>query len=105
MFTFFVQAIRHERLNKPNMPCETSGSYDMGQCIERSIISGVGCQPPWRRYSVEGTPLCDNLWSLFNTYHIATAVISNMDLNQLIKRNQCLPPCSYMEFKVSLINY
>ena len=76
----------------------------MAQCIERSIISKVGCQPPWRKYSVEGTPLCENLYSLW-VYETATAMVSNMDLTQLIQRNQCLSPCSYMEYQVSLLNF
>ena len=56
----FFKAIRHEKLNQPHRPCEPSPEYSFVKCIERSIVTKVGCQPPWWRFPVDGMPLCDN---------------------------------------------
>ena len=59
----------------------------------------VGCQPPWRKFSVEGLPLCDN-WTLLEIYGNESSRI-NTDITRetLIRKTKCLPPCSFMEYK------
>ena len=55
-----LKAIRHEKQNQPHRPCDQSLTYNFFECIERSIMTKVGCQPPWRSFSVNELPLCDN---------------------------------------------
>ena len=101
---FFHQAIRHEKLNKAHSPCEPSHDYNMAECVETSIFTEVGCQPPWRRFSVEGLPLCDS-WYLFSEYNRTYYRIYVMDKNELIQYTNCMLPCSFMEYKVYATKY
>ena len=55
------KAIRHEELNKPDKPCEPSSEYNFSNCIERHIATGVGCQPYWSRFKIDGVPVCNNM--------------------------------------------
>lgn len=92
--------IRHERLNKPSNPCESSREYDFAECVEKSIITKVGCQPPWRRYTVEGVPLCDNMSLLMNYGAANLERMYLMDTIELVEDTKCVLPCSFMEYKV-----
>ena len=49
----FEQAIRHEKRNLPNNPCEPHPKYNFGQCVDEKIMRNVGCQPPWRKFTVD----------------------------------------------------
>ena len=75
------QAIRHEKLNLPGSRCEVSPEYNFARCVELSIMAGVGCQPPWRRFSLADLPLCSN-WTMLRegSWAIACA-LSNMKVN------------------------
>ena len=96
---FFHQAIRHEKLNKAHSPCEPSHDYNMAECVETSIFTEVGCQPPWRRFSVEGLPLCDNS-NLLTRFGNEYTRVTQMVKNELIEETKCLAPCTFMEYKV-----
>ena len=63
------QLIRHELLDRPHSPCDSSPDYDFGLCVERSMMRTAGCQPPWARFPmpVEEMPLCHN-WSQLKNY-------------------------------------
>ena len=66
----------------------------------RGVIKQVGCQPPWRRFSVEGLPICDN-WALLNKYTIENSKVgSDMVKDELIAETKCMFPCTFMEYKV-----
>ena len=61
----------------------------------------AGCQPPWRRFDVEGLPVCDN-WTLLDKYSEENLKISDtMTKGELIKTTMCLMPCTFMEYRVS----
>ena len=95
-----LKAIRHEKLNLPASPCEDSPVYNVGDCIEKSVMIKAGCQPPWRRVNVEGLPLCDNNETLFK-YSSERYVAWEMSRAELFQKTKCLMPCSFMEFKVN----
>ena len=69
--------------------------------MERSVFKRIGCQLPWGRVKVDGLPLCDNRTLLINhTLEYWRAIEYGRD--QMIERTNCLLPCSYMEYTVSL---
>ena len=57
----YLKAIRHEKLNRPDKPCEPSPEYKLASCLEKSVVARAGCQPPWKRFTVDGQPTCDNV--------------------------------------------
>ena len=93
------QPIRHEKMDMPNSPCEKSNNYNFGRCVERSLIRMAGCQPLWRRVTVEDQPLCDNE-TLLQKYSGHYWELGYLGREELSRRTNCLIPCSYMEFKV-----
>ena len=97
----FLQAIRHEKLNLPNSPCEASLEYDFGKCVERSVMVGAGYQTSWSRVVVDGLPLCDNS-TLLEYYSNAYFEAMGLGRNELIERTGCLMPCTFMEYKVQV---
>ena len=64
----------------------------------------VGCQPPWRRFSVEGLPICDNS-NLLTQFGQQYNRITQMVKNELIEETKCLVPCTFMEYKVGNYMY
>ena len=96
----YLKAIRHEKLNRPDKPCEPSPEYNLASCLERSVIARAGCQPPWQRFTVEGQPTCDNM-SLLNQFGEEYKKFYNMERHELFKETNCLMPCIFMEYKVS----
>ena len=62
-----LKVIRHEKLNTVDNPCNPSPDYNFANCVERSVVAKVGCQPPWRRFTMQGVPQCDN-WSQLSSY-------------------------------------
>ena len=94
-----LQAIRHEKLNLPNNPCETSLEYDFGKCVERSVMIGAGCQSPWSRVVVDKLPLCDNS-ALLQNYSDEYFAVMGLGRNELIESTGCLMPCTFMEYQV-----
>ena len=63
----YLKVLKHEKLNQPNQPCNPSPEYDFTFCLEKNIITSVGCQPPWRRYNLDSQLVCDNM-SMLNKY-------------------------------------
>ena len=96
----YLKAIRHEKLNQPNQPCDPSPDYDFTFCLEKWIITNIGCQPPWSRFIMEGQPLCDNL-PMFTEYTIKMNELYSMGKNDLFEKTSCLIPCFFMEYRVS----
>ena len=96
----YVKAIRHEKLNFPDKPCEPSPEYNFAHCIEESVVDTVGCQPPWTRFSSLGQPQCDN-WTLLQQYGERINHLHDMDRNDLFEATNCLMPCTFMEYKES----
>ena len=49
----------------------------------------MGCQPPWRRFSVAGMKLCDN-WTLLNEYSNENInVYFDMNIDEIIETTKC----------------
>ena len=95
------QAIRHEKLNQPDNPCEPSPVYTLSYCIEEYIVRQANCQPHWRKYSFEGFPTCDN-WTMLSKYDQEKWDITVMGSEEVMEVTGCLFPCIYMEYKVIL---
>ena len=96
----YLKAIRHEKLNRPDKPCEPSPEYNLASCLEKSVISRAGCQPPWRRFIVEGLSPCDNM-SMLNKFGEEYMSFYNMEKHKLFVETKCEMPCTFMEYKVS----
>ena len=95
-----LKPMRHEKLNLPHSPCENSPGYSFSGCVHEYVMRKAGCQPPWRRFSVEGLPICDN-WALLNKYTIENSKVgSDMVKDELIAETKCMFPCTFMEYKV-----
>ena len=59
----------------------------------------AGCQPPWRMFSVEQLPICDNWTSLTKYGEESNKIYSDTTREKLIKDTKCIPPCTFMEYK------
>ena len=86
-------------MNRPDNPCESSLAYNLGHCVEKSVMRKIGCQPPWRRVSVEGLPLCDNSKMLHKYGHEYFYAV-DYGRHNLLKKTNCMLPCSFTEYKV-----
>ena len=95
------KAIRHEKLNQPNNPCDASPDYNFGRCVEEYVVNSVGCQPPWRRFHFNGVPECDS-WPLLYKYGKESAFIAETEGGWVTKKTKCFLPCSFMEYKVNI---
>ena len=93
--------MRHEKLqNHPRKPCEKSPDYSFAKCVEKYIMNSAGCQPPWRRFTIEQLPLCDN-GTMLNRFREAYEKIAGpLVKEEIIDVTKCLMPCTYMEYKV-----
>ena len=98
---FDLQAIRHQKLNRPDNPCENSPDYNLGHCVEKSVMRKTGCQPPWRKINVFGLPLCDN-FTLLAKYGSEFERVGRMVREDVVENTKCLMPCSFMEYEVSM---
>ena len=87
-------------MNNPERPCETSLDFNFAQCVFRTIMMRVGCQPHWRQFSVDGLPLCNNL-SLLTQFANEFERVGALVKDKIIEDTKCLLPCSFMEYKVS----
>ena len=86
-------------MNRPYSPCEPDTDYKFGHCVEKSVMRKIGCQPPWRRVNVEGLPLCDNA-TMLAKYTMQYFKAVEYGKGVLMKRTNCLMPCTFMEYKV-----
>ena len=68
--------------------------------MENSIVTKAGCQPPWRRFTVDEFPVCDN-WTLLDSYETEFWNSYNLDSKNLFKMSNCLKPCSFLEYQVT----
>ena len=98
-----LKAIRHEKLNLPASPCDDSPDYNVGDCIERSLMMQAGCQPPWRRVNVESLPMCDNNETL-SKYSSVRLETWEMTKFELMQKTKCPMPCTFMEYKVNMMS-
>ena len=92
-----MQIVRHDKLNRPDKPCDPSPGYSFIECVEKIIMVRTGCQPPWRKYNVEGLSLCDNRSSLSHYEYEYRQTVSMLDRNTLSTSTKCVFPCSFLE--------
>ena len=66
------------------------------------MIRKAGCQSAWSRINVD-LPLCDSdsLMMMIQNSDVYWAAME-LGKNELINETECLMPCSFMEYKVSL---
>ena len=95
----YLKVIRHEKLHRSSRPCNPSPEYNLASCIEKHIMDRIGCQPPWRRFSFDGLPLCDN-WTLLSEFHSLHGALSVMGGKELSEVTGCHVPCTFFEYKV-----
>ena len=95
----YLKVIRHEKLHRTKRPCDPSPEYNLASCIEKRIMNRIGCQPPWRRFSVDVLPLCDN-WTLLSDFHHLHGELSVMGGIELSEVTGCHVPCTFFEYKV-----
>ena len=50
-FTFFLELVRRERLNKAESPCNPDPGYNFNGCIKQSLSDIIGCKLPWDKLS------------------------------------------------------
>ena len=62
-------------------------------------MRNVGCQPPWRRFTVDELPECDSL-ALLNKFAYEYERIASMVRSEILEDTNCLIPCTFMEYKV-----
>ena len=95
----YLKAIRHEKLNLASKPCEPDPGYSMADCIQKSIITKAGCQPHWRRVTIDVMPVCDNV-SMISRYDEEFWKYIDLSRRELLGELKCRLPCSFMEYKV-----
>ena len=98
----YLKAVRHEKLNLASNPCGPDPEYSMADCIQKSIITKAGCQPHWRRVTVDEIPVCDNV-SMILRYDEEFWKYIDLSRRELFGESKCRLPCSFMEYKVSYI--
>ena len=102
---FLSKPIRHEKLNHQDNPCDPSPDYNFARCVDEYIVKKVGCQPPWRRFTFDDVPSCDN-WTMLNRYgEVSSRFSERMSNDEVIRITQCLLPCTFMEYKVSFLHH
>ena len=95
------QVIKYEKLDLPHSSCEQSPDYNFASCVERSIMNIAVCQPPWRRFSVDNLPICNNM-KMLDRYGRVYDRMMNKFKDDIIETTKCKLPCSYLEFKVGI---
>ena len=51
----YLRAVRQERLNRAEQPCNPDPGYSFSSCIKSSVSAKVGCRQPWDSHAT-GTP-------------------------------------------------
>ena len=90
------QAIEHQRMNRPNRPCEESEDYNLADCINRGMAQRVGCQAFWSNFS--GIPICPDMGSLMEYIR----AYEDLMYYNTFDKHGCPDPCTYIEYQVSI---
>ena len=100
--SFIRQAIQHNKLSLAERPCQTSPEYNFTHCFHTHVIKNIGCQPHWTLVSVEGVPDCHNHTTLQKYTDVLWNISYNMNTDEVFQATNCLRPCTYMEYTVSV---
>ena len=98
-----IQVIKHHKLNTPENPCKSSSDYFFNECIERILISRIGCKPPWINITTSVNKTCTERESIRN-YLQYMAAVNFMGAKAFAMKYGCITPCNYVEYKVCHIH-
>lgn len=45
----YLEPVRHEKMNRPEQPCNPDKGYKFNSCVKERVSSVVGCRLPWDR--------------------------------------------------------
>ena len=93
--TVWLQAIKHERMNRASRPCEESEDYSLADCINQGMARQVGCQSFWSNFS--RIPFCRD-WGSLKKY--IRAYDDLMYLHETFDKHGCLEPCTFIHYQV-----
>ena len=96
--------MQHEKLNKPNNPCEEVLDYSYLSCIYAKIIQEIGCKPYWTDFVETDFPNCNNITKLSQFIKTFTESLGIMEDSVMLDKFNCLRPCNYMEYRVRLLD-
>ena len=65
-----ISVTEHQRINRPEQPCEEEEDYDFLECVKTGQAKMVGCRPPWDIWSPDTIPLCQTLDQLKGRLHL-----------------------------------
>ena len=98
--TVWLQAIKHERMDRASRPCEESEDYSLADCINQGMAQQIGCQAFWSNFS--GIPVCQD-WGRLKKY-IKAYENATLYLHGTFDKHGCLDPCTYIEYQVKRFN-
>ena len=96
---YFIQVIKHHKLNTKENPCKSSRDYYYHECIERKLISTVGCRPSWINIKTSENKTCKSRESIRN-YLEQMMMINALGPQAFATKYGCIAPCTYNEYRV-----
>ena len=97
---FNFKAIQHEEIRTDRNPCTESANYVYQFCLQKEIISKVGCRPHWIMYNQTQFKTCTNASQLDEFIRLLDEVKAMPDVKAIFLYYKCMKPCKYMEYKV-----
>ena len=95
----FIEATRVIKMNRTEHPCQESLTYSFTKCVKNFAASNVGCMIMVDDGKDNVLPVCTDLDQL-KQYQHQYEEISDITQHDLVKRTACLPPCTYMDYKI-----
>ena len=86
-------------MNRPESPCATSPDYFFHECIEKKVISRIGCKPPWTSITTAVNKTCTERKSI-RDYLQRMMAINALGAKAFAMKYGCIAPCKYVEYKV-----
>ena len=87
-------------MNKQESPCQSYPDYFFHECIERKLISRIGCKPPWTNIITSVNKTCIERKSI-TEYLRKMMEINALGAKTLAMKYGCIAPCNYVEYKVN----
>ena len=89
-----ITATEHQRLNRPEQPCEEAEDYNFLECVKTSQARRVGCRPPWDSWSPPTLPLCQTLEELQHHEELDNTSLQS-DQQMIVNQTGCNIPCQF----------
>lgn len=90
----YISVTQHEKINRPDQPCEEREEYSLLTCVKRSQAREVGCRPDWDDWSSRDIPPCTDIGQLQRHEEMDWANF-NYEQKIIVNNTNCLPPCKY----------